>query len=102
MKAILVMEMPENCTECLLEMDVASTTGKQWQGNICRGCGKRNTDKSQKPDWCPLVPTSDDGTAMTPIITDHRYICPRCRASRNINQKYAYCPSCGQKLTWNN
>ena len=55
MKAILVIEMPENCSECPLEMDVEDTTGKQWKGNICRGCGKRNEDRSEKPDWCPLV-----------------------------------------------
>lgn len=56
MKAILVMEMPENCLECSMEMDVEDTSGNKWQGNICRGNGKRNADKSKKPDWCPLVP----------------------------------------------
>ena len=38
--------------------------------------------------------------AQPPTITVHRYVCPRCRASRNINQKYAFCPSCGQRLAW--
>ena len=56
MKAILMMEMPENCLECPMEMDVEDTSGNKWQGNICRGCGKRNADKSKRPDWCPLVP----------------------------------------------
>ena len=56
MKAILVMEMPENCVVCPLDMDVADIKGKLWKGNICRACGKRNTDRSKKPDWCPLVP----------------------------------------------
>lgn len=56
MKAILVMEMPESCNECPLEMDVEDTTGKQWKGNICRGCGSRNEDRDERPDWCPLVP----------------------------------------------
>ena len=41
MKAILVMEMPENCLKCPMEMDVEDTSGSKWQGNICRGCGKR-------------------------------------------------------------
>ena len=39
-------------------------------------------------------------TAQPPTITAHRYICPRCRASRNISQKYTFCPSCGQRLAW--
>lgn len=56
MKAILVMEMPENCLKCPMEMDVEDTSGNKWQGNICQGSGKRNADKSKKPDWCPLVP----------------------------------------------
>ena len=55
MKAILVMEMPKNCMECPMEMDVGDTSGNLWEGNICRGCGKRNGDRSERPDWCPLV-----------------------------------------------
>lgn len=55
-KAIYVMDMPENCNECPLELDVANTKGSQWRGNICRGCGQRNADRSKKPDWCPLAP----------------------------------------------
>lgn len=55
MKAILVMEMPENCMECPMEMDVADTGGQVWNGNICRGCGKRNADRCKKPGWCPLA-----------------------------------------------
>lgn len=42
----------------------------------------------------------DKQIAWPTSITDHRYICPKCKASRNINQKYAYCPDCGQKLAW--
>lgn len=38
--------------------------------------------------------------AMPPLIGKGRYICPECKASRNINQKYSYCPDCGQKLGW--
>lgn len=55
MKAIFIMDLPANCTECPLEMDVADTEENAWKGNICRGCGKRNADMHQKPDWCPLV-----------------------------------------------
>ncbi len=56
MKAILVLEIPENCTECSMEMDVEDTSGELWKGNVCRGCGKLNANRSIKPDWCPLVP----------------------------------------------
>lgn len=45
MKAILVMEMPGSCLECPMEMDVEDASGNKWQGNICRGCGKRHADK---------------------------------------------------------
>ncbi len=58
MKAVFIMEMPDYCEECPLEMDVEDAQGNVWvwNGNICRGCGKRNADMFQKPDWCPLVP----------------------------------------------
>ena len=56
MKAILVMEMPGSCLECPMEMDVEDASGNKWQGNICRGCGKRHADKRKKPEWCPLAP----------------------------------------------
>lgn len=56
MKAILMIEMPKACMECPLEMDLADTSGEKWKGNICRGCGSRNVDQCEKPDWCPLVP----------------------------------------------
>ena len=55
-QAVLVMEMPESCSECPMEMDVEDTTGEKWIGNICRGCGRRNADRIQKPGWCPLIP----------------------------------------------
>ena len=39
-----------------MEMDVEDASGNKWQGNICRGCGKRHADKRKKPEWCPLAP----------------------------------------------
>lgn len=51
-KSILVLDTPENCTECPLELDV---DGK-YNTNICRGCQKYsfNPDSNNKPGWCPL------------------------------------------------
>lgn len=64
MKAILVMEMPENCLECSLEIGVEDTSGSKWKGNICRGCGKKNADWSKKPEWCPLIPMPERKIAV--------------------------------------
>lgn len=55
-KAILVMDMPENCLECPLEYGVAVNNKILLNHNICNGCGKPNADSTKKPDWCPLRP----------------------------------------------
>ncbi len=55
-KSILVIDTPENCTECPLELDIADIGGKTLINvNICRGCGHRNMDSTTKPNWCPLL-----------------------------------------------
>lgn len=53
-KAIFVIDMPENCNECPLEIDVDHVLG----ANICRGCEKYsyNSNSNIKPDFCPLKP----------------------------------------------
>ena len=44
MKAILVLEMPENCFKCKLQ---------DWANcRIVKGCHTGDT----RPDWCPLKP----------------------------------------------
>lgn len=55
-KAILVIDMPENCLECPLEFGVAVNNKVLLNHNICNGCGKPNADSTKKPDWCPLRP----------------------------------------------
>ena len=50
MKAILAMDMPENCDYCSLEYDIQG----YWKANICRGCGRQNPERTEKPEWCPL------------------------------------------------
>ena len=47
MKAILVLEMPENCFQCKLQ-DYASC-------RIVKGCHIGDT----RPDWCPLRPAPE-------------------------------------------
>lgn len=55
-KALLLLDMPENCTECPLECGIADEKkGLILNANICRGCGERNFQSDKKPDWCPLV-----------------------------------------------
>jgi len=44
---------------------VEDTSGRLWDGNICRGCGKRNANQSRKPDWCPLVPMPERKAELT-------------------------------------
>lgn len=92
MKAILVMEMPENCMVCPLSNDSDECIMQDEDTNY-------NADTfSDLREGCPLIPMSE--RAQHPVITEHRYICPGCGASRNINHKYAFCPSCGQRLAW--
>ncbi len=54
-KAVLVLDMPENCTECPLSIDVENHKGKNW-GNLFSGFEEYsfNMDPVKKPDWCPL------------------------------------------------
>lgn len=95
MKAILVMDMPENCLTCPNFNGIDECMLQSEEANF-------NADTfSDLREGCPLVPLSEEQAALSPTINGHSYICPRCRISRNINQKYAYCPSCGQKLAWN-
>ena len=47
MKAILVMDMPENCFKCKLQ---------DWANcRIVKGCHTGDT----RPDWCPLKPAPE-------------------------------------------
>lgn len=51
-KAILIMEMPNNCNECSMSYDVK----QDLKANICRAGGQCsfNDNSEIKPDWCPL------------------------------------------------
>lgn len=53
-KAVLVMDMPDKCEECPLELCIEG----QFNANICRGYEKYrvNSDSKKRPDWCPLKP----------------------------------------------
>ena len=47
MKAILVIDMPENCFKCKLQ---------DWANcRIVKGCHTGDT----RPDWCPLIPAPE-------------------------------------------
>lgn len=71
-KAVLVMDMPENCEECPLEYGIEDEKGVVMNANICRGCGKRNFDSRNKPDWCPLreLPEKMDGLMASELVPD--------------------------------
>ena len=56
-KAVLVMDMPENCKEC--NMSILSR--EPHTGQMCFRCVHHpmflvETKKKTKPDWCPLKP----------------------------------------------
>lgn len=69
MKAILVLDMPKDCSECFC-FDSIDDYSKQHYGGFLRFCiaadkeiGYVNFEdlrnEVQKPDWCPLKPTPD-------------------------------------------
>lgn len=58
-KAVLVLDMPESCEECPLQIEVENEKGIVLGANICRGLGKYNKDSSKKPNWCPLRPVPE-------------------------------------------
>ena len=63
-KAILVMDMPESCTECQFcreidEIDACCEIAREPRDeSLCRMIGKYD---KERPDWCPLkeVPGRD-------------------------------------------
>lgn len=60
-KAILVLDMPETCEDCPLQLDMIDAEFGEiiYNANICRGCGKRNINSKEKPVWCPLKQVSE-------------------------------------------
>lgn len=59
MKAILVMEMPENCSECQLHLDICGGATV-----VCCGCDCENMERNILPNWCPLVPMPEHKEEM--------------------------------------
>ena len=55
-KAVFVLDMPESCEECPLQLEVENEKGIVLGVNICRGLGKCNKNSSKKPNLCPLRP----------------------------------------------
>lgn len=55
-KAVLIIDMPESCEECPLQLEVESGKKIVLGVNICRGSGMYNQDSSKKPEWCYLRP----------------------------------------------
>lgn len=38
--------------------------------------------------------------SVTPEISSHFYICPRCKTRKNIMMKSKFCSECGQAFGW--
>lgn len=52
MKAVLVIEMPKDCSECPLSLE----TEGEVCANLCRAFESYhfNSHSTEKPDWCPF------------------------------------------------
>lgn len=73
-KAVLVIDMPENCAKCPL-------FGNHYSDMCCKGLSNRSIDypypKDFKQDWCPLVTMPERkewplGTSDREVIAEHR------------------------------
>lgn len=53
MKAVLVIDMPETCGECVMRHSTVSW-GYAW-ADVCRLNWKEHTGEG-RPSWCPLKP----------------------------------------------
>ncbi len=76
MKAVLVMEMPENCLECPCgdECGDRCQAADREVGNFEDGC---IDGQYGKPEWCPLV--------MMPERADHPHYCDNGRFDKGWN-----------------
>ena len=51
-QAILILDMPKCCAECPLEYDTMNCMGVEEY--------KETMGYDGKPEWCPLIPLSDE------------------------------------------
>ena len=62
-KAVLVMNMPENCQECPMKHD-----------DYCEAdAEKRNAYFHEIPDWCPLVPLPEKKPEYLSVNSEKGY-----------------------------
>lgn len=74
-KAILVMDMPQNCKNC----DLSVPCRENHTGQMCFRCVKAPTmmitkaEADTKPDWCPLREAPQKQTVNCTDTTHHRF-----------------------------
>lgn len=106
-KAILIIDMPENCGDCPLcvedEYDLAHECCLKYKGYV---------EAKDKPEWCPLKTSPAD---VAPVIHarwhytgayPHRVYCPNCNREFLPNMEWIgiydiptnYCSCCGAKM----
>ena len=102
-KAILVIDMPETCGDCLLcvgdEYDLVHECCLKYKGYV---------GAKDKPEWCPLKTSLAD---VAPVIHArwidngrggyaHAYFCSNCGwlDGYPIEDRFNYCPNCGAKM----
>lgn len=70
-KAILVMDMPDNCSDCKLLDDMSWCCG----AFELLGCDYTyEVPDEEKPDWCPLKPMPEyDSPAINPTVENTYY-----------------------------
>ena len=66
MKAVLILDMPTNCIECLAQFGGMCYASNREVANTVSDLIK----KGGKPDWCPLKPMPQRRLATTEDETD--------------------------------
>lgn len=101
-KAILELEMPENCFDCDLHAEYyewAGDTGEKW----CPICDCKNIPKKGRLPDCPLKPVE---RCEWILIDDDKGLwqCSKCgaewvlEAGTPADNEMNYCPACGRRL----
>ena len=68
MKAVLVIDMPNNCEGCSFETE-SLNCGKPM---CCTARRKRIEDESAKPSWCPLKPLPEEFPSPRTLVSPER------------------------------
>lgn len=81
-RAIVEIDMPEQCSECPLERE-----------SYCMAVGEELPFYGKRATWCPLK----ESVKPKPVLHND-FRCPAC--GNNLYCGQAYCDECGRKVKW--